>query len=50
MFFKNINYNKIYQRSLIILPCFENKIFLVYNGKIFIQVKITKEMIGKKLG
>lgn len=42
--------NKIYKRSLVILPSFEDKTFFIYNGKIFIQIRITKEMIGHKFG
>jgi ribosomal protein S19 len=41
---------KIYNRSLTILNFFKNKVFFVYNGKIFISLKITKEMIGYKFG
>lgn len=37
-------------RYLPILPGYEDKIFSIYNGKIFIQLKITKDMIGHKLG
>ena len=44
-----MNY-KTQLRHLIILPGYEDKIFSVYNGKIFIQLKITKDMIGHKLG
>ena len=42
--------SKIYNRSLIILPSFEDKVFFIYNGKIFIKLRITKEMIGHKFG
>lgn len=50
MVFKNLFNTKICDRSLLILPFFEDKIFYIYNGKIFKRIKITKEMIGHKLG
>lgn len=50
MFIKELFESKIYNRSLVILPSFENKTFSIYNGKSFIQIKITNEMIGKKFG
>lgn len=50
MLIKNLFKTKFYNRSLKILPSFENKIFFIHNGKVFIQIRITKEMIGHKLG
>lgn len=41
---------KTQDRSLLILPFFEDMIFFIYNGRIFKRIKITKEMIGHKLG
>lgn len=50
MLLEKIIFTKIFDRSLIIIPFFEDKSFLVYNGKSFIQIKVTQEMIGKKFG
>lgn len=41
---------KTKSRNLIILPNYINKNFYVHNGKNFIKIKISKEMIGHKLG
>lgn len=41
---------KVKNRSLDILPEFVNFTFLVYNGKMFVEVKVTESMIGHKLG
>ena len=42
--------SEIKDRSLIILPCFEGETFFVYNGKIYVQLFIKKEMVGHKFG
>ncbi|MFP3038190.1 MAG: ribosomal protein S19 family protein [Candidatus Hodgkinia cicadicola] len=41
---------RTWSRRTSILPEFVNKAFEVHNGKRFIRVKITDEMIGHKLG
>jgi len=41
---------KIRNRQSFILPQFENKIFQIYNGKIFISLLIKENMIGHKFG
>ncbi len=41
---------KVYSRASTILPNFVGNTFLVYNGKKFIPVHVTEEMIGHKLG
>lgn len=41
---------KIYLRSLLIIPGYENKEFTIYNGNFFKKILITKDMIGHKLG
>jgi len=41
---------KTYSRSSMILPILLNKILLIHNGKKFIQVLVTPEMIGHKIG
>lgn len=42
--------NKIWSRRSVILPAFLNKELLVYNGKLFIPLKVSEEMIGHKYG
>lgn len=41
---------KTMSRASMILPCMLGKIFFVYNGKKFIQVRITENMLGYRLG
>ena len=41
---------KIWSRKSTILPQFVGITFNVYNGKKFIPVLITEEMVGQKLG
>jgi small subunit ribosomal protein S19 len=47
---KNTLITKIWSRRSVILPYCLNNNFLIYNGKIFIKMKITEEMIGHKFG
>lgn len=42
--------NKIWSRRSVILPVFLNKDLLIYNGRLFIPLKISEEMIGHKYG
>ena len=42
--------NKIWSRRSVILPAFLNKELLIYNGKLFIPLKVSEEMIGHKFG
>jgi small subunit ribosomal protein S19 len=46
----NKKINKIYNKSLTILPEYVNNFFSIYNGKAFINLKITNNMIGYKFG
>lgn len=39
-----------YSRKSIIIPKFINFTFNIHNGKQFIKIKVTKEMVGHKLG
>ncbi len=41
---------KVWSRRSVILPYYLNRIFLVYNGKVFIPLTISEEMIGHKFG
>ena len=41
---------KTWSRSAQIPPEFVNKYFLVYNGKVFIEVFVTEDMVGHRLG
>ena len=41
---------KTHLRDMVILPVMIGKIIMVYDGKSFIQVAVTEEMIGHKLG
>ena len=46
------NKNKIYttSRSSTIVPCLIGKNVYIHNGKSFLKIKITENMLGKKLG
>lgn len=39
-----------YSRASMILPQFVNYTFMVHNGKKLIPVRVTDDMVGKKLG
>jgi ribosomal protein S19 len=41
---------KIINKNFVILPEYLDYIFNIYNGKTFIKLKITKEMVGYKFG
>ncbi len=41
---------KTWARACTILPEFINHTFLVHNGKAFLKVLVTEEMVGHKLG
>jgi small subunit ribosomal protein S19 len=41
---------KVWTRNSVIFPLFVGKILSVYNGKKFVNVQISQEMIGFKLG
>lgn len=41
---------KIWSRRSTILPQFIGKQFLIHNGKSFISLNVTEEMVGHKLG
>lgn len=41
---------KIHNKNLIILPEYINRFINIYNGKTFINIKITEKMIGYKFG
>lgn len=41
---------KIFDKSLKIDPWFIGKVCLVYNGKVFIERKIIKQMVGLRFG
>jgi small subunit ribosomal protein S19 len=42
--------NKIWSRSSVILPEYIGFYFQIYNGKNFISLKVSDEMIGHKFG
>ena len=42
--------SKIWSRRSVILPNYLNKEFLIHNGKIFIPLTVSEEMIGHKFG
>ena len=46
----NENKEKIWSRRSVILPKFMGRKFFIYNGKIFISLKVTEEMVGHKFG
>lgn len=37
-------------RNIVIIPFFVGKTFFIYNGKTFIKIKITHDMVGHKFG
>jgi small subunit ribosomal protein S19 len=41
---------KIWSRRSIILPEFIDNTIMIYNGKSFISLKITQDMVGHKFG
>jgi small subunit ribosomal protein S19 len=41
---------KIHNKNLSILPEYVNRFVNIYNGKTFINIKITEKMIGYKFG
>ena len=47
---KKKHWIKIINKNLIILPEYNNHLVSVYNGKIFINLKINDKMIGFKFG
>nr|YP_009485496.1 ribosomal protein S19 [Melosira undulata]AVR57560.1 ribosomal protein S19 [Melosira undulata] len=47
---KTLNKKNVLLKSTKIMPYFLHKNFYVYNGKIFIKIFITKEMINHKIG
>ena len=47
----NLNKNiEIYNRNSTISPICLNRNFNIYNGKIFIKITVTEQMIGHKFG
>ena len=42
--------NQIWSRRSTIVPIFLNKELLIHNGKLFIPLTVTEEMIGHKYG
>lgn len=47
---KNKQYIKIYNKNLTILPEYLDSFVSIYNGKIFVNLKINQKMIGYKFG
>lgn len=41
---------KVWSRNSVIFPLFVGKVFSVYNGNKFVNIEISEEMIGFKLG
>lgn len=41
---------KIWSRSSVILPDFVGKTFGVHNGKKFVPVNVSEDMVGRKFG
>ncbi len=41
---------KTWSRRSTVVPDFVNQTFLVHNGKIFLKVFVTEDMVGHKLG
>lgn len=49
-FFLNKINKYLKSKEIIIMPENVNKFYFIYNGKKFIKIKITEEMIGYKFG
>ena len=47
---KRTTRTKVWSRRSVILPNCLNKEFLIHNGKIFIPLTVSEEMIGHKFG
>jgi small subunit ribosomal protein S19 len=50
-----LNYNlekpiKIWNRNSVIFPLFVGKVLSIYNGRKFVNVQISEEMVGFKVG
>jgi small subunit ribosomal protein S19 len=41
---------KIWSRNSVIFPLFIGKVLSIYNGRKFVNVKISEEMVGFKIG
>ena len=41
---------RVWSRRSTVLPNFVGKSFLIYNGKLFIPLKVSEDMIGHKFG
>jgi small subunit ribosomal protein S19 len=41
---------KVWSRRSVVLPHFVNNSFLVHNGKTFVPIKVSEEMVGHKFG
>jgi len=42
--------NSITSRKTVIIPFFIGKTFSIHNGKVFMKIKVTDEMLGHKFG
>ena len=41
---------KTWRRACVILPEFVNHTFMIHNGKTFVKLFVTEEMVGHRLG
>jgi ribosomal protein S19 len=41
---------QIFNKNLVIMPEYVSYIYNIYNGKTFIKIQITKDMVGYKFG
>ena len=46
----SLKYSKIWSRRSMILPLFIGSNFLVYNGKNFVSLKVSEDMVAHKFG
>jgi small subunit ribosomal protein S19 len=49
-FFLSSRFSNSTDRNMIILPWHVGKIYLIHNGRDFVKLSITKEMLYHKLG
>nr|YP_006666421.1 ribosomal protein S19 [Trebouxiophyceae sp. MX-AZ01]AFQ93776.1 ribosomal protein S19 [Trebouxiophyceae sp. MX-AZ01] len=41
---------KVWSRRSIVLPVFAGRSLLIYNGKVFIPLRVSEDMVGHKFG
>ena len=50
LFSTNLSKTKLFSRNSVILPSFVDSTLNVYNGKTFVKIQISSEIVGHKIG